>query len=278
MPARIMIARFPFGNQEVPDIGDYLATLVPKLKADPRVGEILRVREDDTPITMTRNKVCKLALEAHCDLILMIDSDMKPDDVLPRSRPFWETSLDFMLNHPGPSCVAAPYCGPPPHENVYIFHWMKHQNDNPNVDLKLEQYSREQAFMMAGIQEVAALPTGLFLLDTRALKYLKKPWFDYEYTDEYHTEKATTEDVYFTRNLSLAGVPVYCNWDSWAGHWKRKLVRKPAPLTVQSVRDQFREAIVKGISDQEKIIEFSSKRRLPEHRISSISTEETGAA
>ncbi len=261
MPARVMIARFPFCNVENPDLTDWLVKTVLEMKSDPRVGDILHMKVDDTPITMGRNRACKFALEKGCDLLLMLDSDIKPDVPEPGARPFWRSSFDFMLQHNGPCCVAAPYCGMPPHENVFIFHWMKKQTDNPNADLSLEQYTREQATKMAGIQEAAALPTGVFLMDMRALKFIGLPWFDYEYTDQYQTEKATTEDVYFTRNLSLAGVPQYCNWDAWAGHHKRKLVGKPKPLTVESVRDQFREAIASGRSSHEKLIDVAGPER-----------------
>ena len=73
------------------------------------------------------------------------------------------------------------------------------------------------------------------------------------HVDEEETEKATTEDVYFTRNLSLAGVPNYVNWDSWAGHVKRKVVGKPTLLTADSVRESFREAVMANRRANERL-------------------------
>jgi hypothetical protein len=257
LPLKVLIARFPFMNQEAPSCSDWVTDTYFKAKNDPRIGAVHRVRVDDTPITMGRNRVLKACLEQKIDLLLMVDADMDPDLKLPGAKPFWDSSLDFVLSHEGPCAVAAPYCGPPPHENVYVFHWTRQQNDNPNVDLTLSQYSREHAMLMAGIQEAAALPTGVFLLDTRALKVkgFKAPWFDYEWADEpYRTKKASTEDVFFTRNLSLAGVPVYCNWDAWAGHHKRKCVGKPVALTVDSVREQFIEAVRSGVCEGDRLV------------------------
>lgn len=250
----VMFARFPFGGSEHPDCADWLVPTILKAKADPRIGEILHTRVDDTPITMSRNRVLKEALTRKVDIVCMLDSDMRPDLPLPNAKPFWDTSFDFMLDHNGPCVIAAPYCGPPPWENVYIFQWSRRQSENPNADISLEQYSREDAQQRGGIEQVAALPTGLCLIDMRSLQFIKHPWFDYEYEDEYETKKATTEDVFFTRNLSLAGVPQYVNWDAWAGHHKRKCVGKPSLLTVDSVRNEFREALSKGMSNTERLI------------------------
>jgi hypothetical protein len=262
MKASVLFARFPFGGSEHPDTTDWLVRTVLEAKADRRVGDVFHTRVDDTPITMSRNRVLKQALDLGVDLVCMIDSDMRPDLLAgqPGARPFWASSLDFMLSHPGPCLVAAPYCGPPPHENVYVFEWSRAQSDHPDADLKLEQYTRERAQMLGGIQEAAALPTGLILIDTRALASVKPPWFEYEYEDPpFDTRKATTEDVYFTRNLSLAGVPNYCNWDAWAGHHKRKCVGKPSLLTVENVREEFREALRRGISAGERLVDVRRK-------------------
>lgn len=109
---------------------------------------------------------------------------------------------------------------------------------------------------MAGVQEVAALPTGLILFDVRAFKKLPPPWFTYQYKGDgpecpgcgqakpgLQTEKASTEDVVLTRDLSLLGIPQYCAWDSWAGHIKRKVVRKPRPITPDAAGRKLRDAI-----------------------------------
>lgn len=251
----VMFARFPFGASEHPDCADWLLPTVMKAKADPRVGEVSHTRVDDTPITMSRNLVLKRAQDQNVDVLCMLDSDMKPDLKIRHAVPFWDSSFDFLVNHEGPCVIAAPYCGTPPHENVFIFRWACRQSENPNADVSLQQFTREEAQQRGGIEEVAALPTGLILIDIRALKAIKPPYFDYEYEDApFNTKKASTEDVYFTRNLSLAGVPQYVNWDAWAGHHKRKCVGKPTMLTCDSVREQFREAIASGLTDTERLV------------------------
>ena len=270
-PARVLFARFPFGRADDPDTTDWLVETVLKAKADPRVAEVLHWRIDDTPITLGRNRCLEAAKRAGADLVVMVDSDMKPDAYLasnpnrlgadPLARPFWDTSFDFWWRHDGPCLVAAPYCGPPPHENVYVFRWATYESDNPNTDLRLEQYPREEAAQRHGIEEAAALPTGLILIDLRALDTIKPPYFRYEWTDRTESEKASTEDVVFTRDISLAGVPNYVTWGSWAGHWKRKCVGRPALLTVDAVREQFIDAVLRGQRSDERLLMVNGPAR-----------------
>jgi len=236
----LLIARFPYKGAEHPDTTDWLLKTQAKTLRDPRVGKVIMSKFDDTPITMTRNAALRLAKHHKVDYILMVDSDMSPDLPLEGAKPFWETSLDFALNHRHLPCVVgAPYVGPPPFSNVYVFYWANFMNDCPNPDYKLEQYTRHEAEFQSGIKEVAALPTGLVLIDTRALEFVEPPYFYYEWKDETESEKASTEDVTFTRDLSLAGVPMYCNWDSWAGHWKNYCAIKPVSPQVGQLRQKF---------------------------------------
>jgi hypothetical protein len=46
---------------------------------------------------------------------------------------------------------------------------------------------------------------------------------------------ASTEDVAFSRDLTYAGVPLFCAWQSWAGHIKPKMVGKPLEIPPQNV-------------------------------------------
>jgi hypothetical protein len=246
MKATLMLARFPYGHVEHDAVGDWIMNTAGKARKDPRIGAIKTWKASDTPIPMLRNRCLKQAQELGVDFVLMIDSDMEPDLYLGQdksAKPFFETALDIMWNHRGPCCVAAPYAGPPPHEVPYIFKWSNQQSNTPDCDLKLEIMTREEVAFRTGVEEVPALPTGLILIDMRCLDYIPPPWFEYEYSDKYQTQKATTEDVFFTRNLSLAGVPQYVLWDCWAGHVKQKVVGKPVILTCDSVREKFRESI-----------------------------------
>lgn len=284
----VMIARFPYGASDHPDTTDWLAQTLGRISKDPRIGRVFSERYDDTPITMTRNKAVKDAQKAVVDVLCMVDSDMKPDAYLPTNRyrlgtdpdakPFWDTSFDFLLDHPTPCVIGAPYCGRPPIENVFVFRWATDESNHPNVRPKLEQFSREEAAMWKGIAEVAALPTGLILYDMRAFDAIKPPYFEYEWEDETASAKGSTEDVYNTRDLSLAGVKQYCNWDAWAGHWKMKCVGKPQPMPVDAVRASFHECITRGWNSRERIMEVQPSAELLNRAEAALAEHEAAKA
>jgi hypothetical protein len=130
----------------------------------------------DTPITMGRNKAVMEAREYGADLLLMVDSDMWPDHALDSGdvsqRPFWDEAFEFCYKNyaQGPHVVGAPYCGPPPNENVYVFKFDNNESDSANPDFKLAGYGREETARLHGIRECGALPTGLILFDMRAFE------------------------------------------------------------------------------------------------------------
>lgn len=252
----LLIVRFPYHGQESPDVGDWLFKTILYAKRHPQIDpeRIFTISLDDTPVTMTRNQACDLAKQLKVDYLLMIDNDIKADHECRGNKLFFPSSLAFMLKRPDEvSIIAAPYCGPPPDCLCYVFRWASGVNygSQPNPSWKLDMIPREEASMWRGITEVAALPTGLILIDTRALDHLGQPYFDYEWEDERQVKKATTEDVYFTRNASLLGIKCYCNWDCWAGHHKRFLVERPKMIHVNDIREEFVKAVKLGYrSDQ----------------------------
>jgi hypothetical protein len=291
----VLIACFSYGgngglSSEHPDVRNWLLQTVPKMQSDPRIGEVQLIDIADTPITMSRNKAVVKAREGKFDLLLMVDSDMRLDvcDGLDHAKPFWDTSFDAIYDHydEGPLAIGAPYCGPPPYENVYVFRWRCKESNNANpVDAQLDQYTREEAHDQGGIKPVAALPTGLILFDMRIFdvtdpkhqyesflargypekeaKDLTKPWFYYEWNSLYGDTKASTEDVTATRDMALIGYqelgynPVMCNWDAWAGHWKPKCVGKPMLLTNDEVSERY-AAAAKRMSRNTKSIAWKS--------------------
>jgi hypothetical protein len=254
-----------------------MTPLVAKLSRDPRVADTRMWNLSDTPITMTRNRAVLMAREIGVDVLVMVDSDMKPDVCGGEegAKPFFDSSLDFLIEHfpKGPVVIGAPYCGPPPTENVYVFRWQNQQSDNANADFQLEMYDRHTAAKMAGIQECAALPTGLIMYDMRAFELTEpktdadKPWFYYEWSDRYAAHKASTEDVTMTRDLSLIGTqrlgynPVFCNWDAWAGHWKPKCVGKPVVISASGVSAKLREEWAAGVEPGVKLIDLRPKHK-----------------
>ncbi len=226
-----------------PDV--WIGRLLAKLETDPTCHAVdLWYKEfGDTPITMLRNRFLCDCEARNVDFALMIDSDNKPDLYLGidgAAKPFFDTSLAFMMAHDGPCVVAAPYCGSPPDEGVHAFRWVSHESNNPNPDFALKTVTRHEAMSFRGILPAAAAATGVMLIDMRGVRRLDHPRFDYEWKDRRMVEKASTEDVYFTRNLGYAGVPTYVNWDAWAGHIKVKMVGKPLPIHQPSVTRQLR--------------------------------------
>ena len=263
----VMFARFPFGRCYDPDVTDWMIETVVKCKLDSRVGRIANFWINDTPITMGRNRAVEAAKADKCHYLVMIDSDIKADAYLGSNKnrldtdisasPFWDSSWDFILRHRerGPCMIGSPYCGPPPVENCYIFRWANFQSDHPNADLRIEQFTREEVVNRSGFEEVCCLPTGLVLIDMRVFDnpLVVPPYFTYEYTDDLEQKKASTEDCVMTRNLNIANIPLYVNWDAWSGHWKRKCVGKPKPILREQVHQKFLEAVRNNISGKQKI-------------------------
>lgn len=272
---KLMIARFPFGRRDEPDVTDWLISQLAAIKSDNRISHVLPVRIDDTPITMGRNRILHEAKQAAADFLLMIDNDMSPDAYLPSNPnrisahdaawPFWDTSFNHLwrLRQDGEcGVVAAPYCGPPPKENVYVFRWTNHESGRPEDDatnMELEQFTRYETISLEGIQEVAALPTGLMLMDLRVLDRIAPPYTYYEWSDTSEMHKSSTEDVTFTRDLALAGAKMFCNWSSWSGHWKWKCVGRPTPVTSHVLSRKFRDAVRRDyniMGPDEKLVEI----------------------
>jgi hypothetical protein len=258
-----MLSRFPGGSLfpvDMPDTTDYFAHIVHWLKQNPDCKEVLSYRVSDTPITMSRNRAVQAALENKVDFLLMLDNDMCPDMYIgqdPFAEPFLPPTLDFMLDRwdEGPHMVGAPYCGPPPIENVYVFQWATWETNSPNPDYRLEQFSREESARKIGFEKVAALPTGLILFDMRIFRdLLKPPYFYYEWKDGTESEKASTEDVTMTRDAGLAGAKIWCFWSAWAGHYKLKCVGRPKVLYSDQVGDQMRQAVLKDYKRADRII------------------------
>ncbi len=295
-PRQLKIAVYSFGyggnggiKAQHPDVSQWLLRTLPPAAKDKRISDIVYADMADTPITMCRNQAVLEARDVGADVCVMIDSDMQPDMDLgePDVVPFWDTAFDFIYNNydKGPHVVAAPYGGGPPHENVFVFQWTNQQSDHfDDADLNLSQYTREQAFQMAGIQPCAALPTGLIMYDMRVFELTEpkdateSPWFYYEWGSQefpakYAASKASTEDVTATRDMSLAGViqlgynPVHVAWSSWAGHWKPKCVGRPRLINSEFVSKKFtrivRERLPSHISRQ--VVDFPVPSALPHH-------------
>lgn len=299
----VLICHFPYGGNggfqsEHPAIRRWEVETVLKMKADPRIGVVDSIDLADTPIPMTRNKAIRLAQQSGKHLCLMVDSDQDPQRHAGESwyKPFWDVAFDEIHAHyqQGPLVIGAPYCGPPPRENVYVFQFESNMSQL-GIDesiVRLEQYTRSHAAMMTGIGEVAALPTGMILFDMRVFDIYKpssKPrrqvlrdlrdgtisinqaeielmegWFHYEWKDGYCDEKASTEDVSSTRDLGLACAaalgynPLRCAWDSWIGHNKPWNCGKPVYYKVENVAESFKSVMQRNESVDDRIVDLRS--------------------
>lgn len=283
---KVGVARFPYGGNggtasEVPEVGTWLAKVAVKVSQDPRIEWEWMPTFSDTPIPMTRNLSVEYARQRKFDVLVMIDSDMVPDCEIgrdPNAKPFFSSSFDFLYEHyeRGPVVIAAPYCGPPPNENVYVFQWVNRETgrlDDDSFALAIDQFSRPEAARRSGFEAAAALPTGLIMYDMRVFDIAPSPYFYYEYDGDgakcpecgcrkpgKQHKKASTEDCTATRDFALIGQqvlgynPMFVNWDAWAGHMKPKMVRKPVIMGVDGVGERFTAAMKRNERSDEKLM------------------------
>lgn len=260
---------------------------------NPRISQITMETLSDTPVTMTRNLSVKRARELGADILVMLDTDQ---DFMFHAhsgwyKPFFPVAFTEIYNHycKGPLVIAAPYCGGANNgENVFFFEWRNHGLHGDDTSFSLEQYNRETAALMSGLHPVAALPTGMIMFDMRifamlddgrlskedaldkyksgeitkeeALRSLSDGYFYYEWTDETASEKASTEDVTVTRDISLVGSvklgynPLRVACDSWIGHVKPYTTGRPKIMTAEQIGGVMKRAVLNNISAKDKIV------------------------
>lgn len=261
----VFVACFPYsGNSTGSSLtwptAEWLIKTMVRLKTEKkftsRIHQVLLNSYSDTPITLTRNLAVKDAQESNCDVLIMIDSDMHPDVHLgdhDDAVPFIDAAFDFIYDNydKGPHVVAVPYGGTPEFENCFEFVWRRHANLGHEAPFELDQYNREEVMYLSGIQEAAAVGTGLIAYDIRAFDLINRPYFQYEWTDESASKKASTEDVQNTRDISLSGCrklgynPIHVAWSSWSGHLKTWCVKKPQPYTASCVAENLAKALTR---------------------------------
>ena len=301
-------------SSECPSVREWYTELnrfvFPQLKKEGKLGTVHDLTIADTPITMVRNKFVTKARDVGAHLLLTIDSDMNPN--LHKDtrwfKPFFDEAFHAIYNHwhKGPLVVGAPYCGPPSDEggeNVYVFQFENRGWHGDYTRMELSQFTRSEAGKMAGLSEVAALPTGLVMYDMRMFdmlepsnltkeqileKYksdkmtslearaaLEDGWFFYEWKNQYADEKGSTEDVAATRNMAFMGMlklgynPLRCAWDSWAGHYKPWCVGKPQSTSIEHISASFCRAIENHNSIYEEDRDFTAEWNFSEAKTAS---------
>lgn len=192
-----------------------------------------------------------------------------------------------------PYCGPPPHPARGGEENVYVFYAETSDtpvDGSPEPQVRFAAYSRAHAAMMCGIQEIAAGPTGVIMYSTSALQLIpekeatsdvlmgfksgkytleraveliqRESWFYYEFNGKNRSRKNSTEDVTSTRECQMLGLAkygqpiVFCNWDSWAGHYKPKCVGKPSPLPIEGVSRVFLDAVRNNISYLDRGVEL----------------------
>ena len=182
---KLVIATTPFGSNggaasEHPDVRDWLIATTEKLRADKRIESWAIESYNLTPTTYARNKAVMEAYQAGADLLLFVDSDMAPDNLLgkdPEVKPFWDVAFNFVYDNwdKGPLVVGAPYMGGgSEHEPCLISRWRSFESSfQSELNHKLSPYTREEAFSMSGIHECATLPTGLILYTMSAFDLIE---------------------------------------------------------------------------------------------------------
>ena len=229
---KVGIANFPWKGVMSWQTSAWCIKLVLKLMNDDRIREIYtNYHEGNCPIHMLRDIAVKSAMNERCDYLLMIDNDMIPDPKLPKSQPFWKTAWEFTMDRRSreerekimPATIASPYFADSA-GSFLAYDWNPIPNDE-GEDLVL--IAKEDALSRRGLGTVVAAQTGLIFYDMRVFWYMPKPWFTYEWKDSEHQIVNLADDFYQTRNLTLAGLPVYMAWDCWSAHLKTSCVTRP---------------------------------------------------
>ncbi len=265
----ILIARLSYNGYERVEIANWLVQTAMALDDHPRVGNISHNIVTGYPTPRVRNQILITAGKIGADFTVMIDDDMVPDvhakgravgyDHLTQDSDqitFFPSALDFALAHQGPCVIAAPYCAGPPEERVLVSRFREVGSFDPNTPtagtVNLESFSRDDAAGRTGFEMVSALPTGLMMIDMRAMDSLTEPWFAYEYKDKFESVLASTEDTVFSRNLGYLGIPQYVAWGSWAAHYKGKPVGRPRRYPLLAVPKAVRQAIRDEIEREDR--------------------------
>lgn len=227
---KVMLGRPVGQGSEKTDVGTFLMQFALFCRDHPRIEQMCEAESVSSRILLNRNIIMAEAIKQECDFLLMIDPDMSPDmygrgeDRKPFVRDFLESSFKFLLENPF-NIIAAPASGDPPKRLVNVF--------TTNLDgtaRRMTHTETRDRWLNPSIEQVHAIGTGLILIHMPVIKVLEQPYFDDVYANVEKTELSLSQDIYFTQNLTLAGVGVFCNWYSFAGHIKSDVLGVPEDL------------------------------------------------
>lgn len=227
---KLMVGR-PVGlGSEKTDVGTFLMELAIFACHYNRIGELCESESISSRILLNRNIIAQEAINQKCDFLLMIDPDMSPDHYTKgenkraQAKSFLQTSFQHMMDNPF-GVIAAPACSERPKRLTNVF------LTNPDGSGRRMTYSEtRERLREPAIEQVHAIGTGLILIHVPIFTVLTHPYFDDVYANVEKTELSLSQDVYFTQNCHMAGVPVWCNWYAWAGHIKDEPLGAPEDL------------------------------------------------
>jgi hypothetical protein len=177
-------------------------------------------------IYAARNSAVEEAKARKCDFLLFCDPDMRPDacldvhgpnnpDLRSWARPFLQSSMELMHNE---YCgvIGAPAVTGPPDCKVNVF---VQRHDQSFSRITREEYAQVEPCFM----QVAAIGTGLMLIDMEVFNVLKPPYFADQLNPtpgDPHTDVLKSQDSVFCLKCNEAKIPVFANFFSPAGHHK----------------------------------------------------------
>lgn len=133
-----------------------------------------------------RHVLVEAAISANCEQVLWLDSDM----VFPKN-------LYHKLSSYDKNVVACTYSTrTKPYRSVAFV------DNNYNEKLSAS----------FGLHKVSSVGMGLMLVKTEVYKSLTKPWFLFEYYENYNSYLG--EDIYFCQQLQLKGFDIYVDIDT----------------------------------------------------------------
>ena len=226
---RIAIARIAYGGFHHAAVGDFLARTCHMIARDSRFGGLESFYVDRHGVCTARNLAVETARERECDFLVMVDADMLPDCV-PGAAHFWDTSIAHAMSVDRPCVISAPCCKADGTVCIY-------QEIEDDDGKHLIHVGEDVAAASTGIEEVPAASLALSLIDMRCFDALSRPYFRFGFTDDSESEMAWGEEV-FTANCTENGIPVFCNWDAWCGHFKGRVVGKPVARPLSTMNDE----------------------------------------
>ena len=226
---RIAIARICYGGFHHAAVGDWLARTSHVIVSNFSGLESFWV--DRHNVCTARNLAVETARERECDYLLMVDADSCPD-CMSQAPPFFDTSINHAMRLGQPCIISAPCVRAD--GSVCIYQEIEDDDGRHLIHVSPEAAARE-----TGIQIVPAASLALCLIDMRCFYEAPRPFFRFYYTDKTESEIASGEE-WFTMNCTERGIPVFCNWDSWCGHAKVKVLGKPPSPVAREATPQER--------------------------------------